>query len=136
MNFPTWAAGSPAYRAYLTASERCADIFAGIRIESDRNGFWLYMDGSLVESDRKSGSFRSDLDARLAARAAKSPVAAPAVATPLQPGWSNAAKARRSGHRRTDGASDWMDGAFGVTSPARGHECHFCGVDSRTCDCH
>jgi len=52
-------------------------------------------------------------------------------ATPsaLRPGWSDAARSRRTSTDHGVGA------ALGLASSARGTSCHYCGLDYRSCDC-
>ncbi|GAB3224041.1 hypothetical protein GCM10027447_12240 [Glycomyces halotolerans] len=131
---------SPAYRAYLTASQRCADAMAGIRIEADKGrrgqviGYWLYLDGQLVESTSKRGTFGSETAARAHVQALRNPAPKPAPKPArLQPGWSNESKARR-----TVSADGGVGAMLGLAShvPAGSAECHYCGLDRRTCDCY
>lgn len=131
---------TPIYQAYLAASRRCAEVFAGIRTEPDRSrsgsvrGYWLYVNGSAVYSDRKAGTFQTEAGARQRGRLlvglAPAPVPAPAS---LQPGWSNASKARRG-----ITADAGVGAIIGLRShvPAGSFECHYCGLDRRSCDCH
>lgn len=58
------------YRAYIRASQRCADAMAGISTEPETGrrgqviGYWLSIDGRTVESGTKSGLFSTDHAAR------------------------------------------------------------------------
>lgn len=64
------------------------------------------------------------------AEAASAP--APATQAAPQTGWSK--YSRRQGG---DYVSSVMEGSFGLTSPTKGTwDCHYCGLDRRTCDCH
>ncbi len=107
-----------------------------------RNGrkateWWIINpDGSVhqrgVDTEERAREIAAGLNAKLAAPA---PVEAPAKPAPMAPGWSNAAR-RRSGSSR-DVVSDYMADSFGLRSPTAGtNDCHYCGLDRRTCDCH